>query len=105
MAGSHSGIFIGDHPKEAGIYAAFIDGNWMLLALNHNRQESSLRELAIDKQLKVTDSARGETVLSATEQSQLWRWLLGLSLLCLLVEMLLLRRSTSGQSAKIDAGI
>ncbi len=105
MAGGHSGIFIGDHPKTAGMYAAFVEGNWLLLALNHNRQESSLSELEIDKQLKVTDSARGETVLSATEQSQLWRWLLGLSLLCLLMEMLLLRVGAAGQSPKMDAGV
>ncbi len=105
MAGGNAGIFIGDHPKFPGIYATKIEGDWMLLAINHNRKESELKEVDIDNQLHVTNSARGETVLSATEQSQAWRWLLGFSILCLVIEMLLLRDRQKNNTKKMEASV
>lgn len=97
MAGGTGGVLLGENPKLAGMYSVKTNDNWNLMALNHHRQESSMITYELIKEFPVTDSARGGSVLAASEQSQIWRWMLMAALMCFIIEMIFLGKNNRNQ--------
>lgn len=102
ITGNKVWLSMGGQIKEAGIYDLFMDETKPLsaLAFNYDRRESVLDYYALPE-LKAKYNApnisfiEGNNVTLDVQQIDkgipLWKWCLALALLCLLIEMLLLR--------------